>query len=66
MIDVVRNDFYLYTNTIINENPIANTLPPSVQHVNKQQKYKPSIFLRIGSEGDEKALVNEALLDPAS
>ena len=54
MIDVVRNDFYLYTNTIINENPIANTLPPSVQHVSKRRKDKPSIFLRIGNEGDKK------------
>ena len=41
-------------------------LPPSVQHFSKRNKDKPSVFLRIASNGDEKVLDIEALLDPAS
>ena len=51
MIDVVRNDLNLYTNTLINNDKILiNVLPPSVQLVSKRNKDKPSVF----SESDAK------------
>ena len=68
MIDMVRNDLVLYTNHLSIDKILTNVLPRSVQHFSKRNEDKPSVFLRSESNGDEsmKALVIEALLDPAS